>query len=79
MLRGTFGTTADRRLVYTLGGITEMINMTHTHTLSTGKHHLSPFWRHFLQMLGVMMVGMIGSGAILLTFVGLKTWDEVTT
>jgi hypothetical protein len=79
MLRGTFGTTADRRLVYTLGGITEMIDMTHTHTLSTGKHHLSPFWRHFLQMLGVMMVGMIGSGAVLLAFVGLKTWDEVTT
>ena len=56
-----------------------MIDMTHTHTLFTGRHHLSPFWRHFLQMLGVMMVGMIVSGAILLTFVGLKTWDEVTT
>lgn len=53
--------------------------MAHTHTLSTGTHHLSPFWRHFLQMLGVMAVGMIASGAVLLSFVGLKTWDEVTT
>ncbi len=53
--------------------------MTHTHTPLTGAHHLSPFWRHFLQMLAVMMVGMIVSGAIFLSFVGLKTWDEVTT
>jgi hypothetical protein len=30
-------------------------------------------------MLAVMMVGMIVSAAVLLTFVGLKTWDEVTT
>jgi hypothetical protein len=53
--------------------------MTHAHTLTRGKHHLSPFWRHFLQMLAVMMVGMIVSAAILLTVVGLKTWEEVTT
>ena len=53
--------------------------MTHTHTLLSRKHHLSPFWRHFWQMLAVMMVGMIVSAAILLTVVGLKTWDEVTT
>ena len=52
--------------------------MTHTHALKPGKH-LSPFWRHFLQMLAVMMSGMIASAAVLLTVVGLKTWEEVTT
>lgn len=41
--------------------------------------HVSPFWRHFWQMLGAMAVGMIVTGAIFLTAVGLKTWDEVTT
>jgi hypothetical protein len=56
-----------------------MIGMAHSHSLPTGKHHVSPFWRHFLQMLAVMMVGMIAAGAALLTMVGLKTWDEVTT
>jgi hypothetical protein len=30
-------------------------------------------------MLAVMMVGMIASAAVLLTIVGLKTWEEVTT
>jgi hypothetical protein len=53
--------------------------MTHTHTFLARSHHLSPFWRHFLQMLAVMMGGMIVSAAVLLTIVGLKTWDEVTT
>jgi hypothetical protein len=43
------------------------------------KRHLSPFWRHFLQMLAAMVVGMIATGAIFLTIVGAKTWDEVTT
>jgi hypothetical protein len=62
-----------------LEGIREMIDMTHPHTLLAAKHHLSPFWRHFLQMLAVMMIGMIASGAILLTVVGVKTWEEVTT
>jgi hypothetical protein len=56
-----------------------MVDMTHTHTLLAGKHHLSPFWRHFVQMLAVMMGGMIVSAAVLLTVVGLKTWEEVTT
>jgi hypothetical protein len=41
--------------------------------------HVSPFWRHFLQMLAAMVVGMIGTGAIVLSIVGLKTWGEVTT
>ncbi len=43
-----------------------------------GKRHMSPFWRHFLQMLAVMVVGMITTGAVFLTIVGVKTWDEVT-
>ena len=63
----------------TLERIVEMIEMTHSHTLRQGKHHLSPFWRHFLQMLSVMMVGMFVGGAVLVTIVGAKTWDEVTT
>ena len=42
------------------------------------KRHLPAFWRHFLQMLAAMAVGMIATGAIFLAAVGLKTWDEVT-
>jgi hypothetical protein len=42
------------------------------------KRHLSPFWRHFLKMLAAMAVGMLATGAIFLSIVGLKTWDEVT-
>jgi hypothetical protein len=57
----------------------EMVDMAHTQSLVPGRQHLSPFWRHFLQMLAVMMIGMIASAALLLTFVGLRTWDEVTT
>jgi hypothetical protein len=56
-----------------------MVHMTHSHTFNAREHHLSPFWRHFLQMLAVMMVGMIVGAAILVTVVGAKTWDEVTT
>jgi hypothetical protein len=40
--------------------------------------HMSPFWRHFLQMLAAMVVGMIATAAIFLAIVGLKTWGEVT-
>jgi hypothetical protein len=43
------------------------------------KRRISPFWRHFLEMLAAMVVGMIATGAIFLSVVGLKTWDEVTT
>jgi hypothetical protein len=39
---------------------------------------MPPFWRHFLQMLAAMVAGMIATGAVFLTIVGLKTWDEVT-
>lgn len=39
----------------------------------------SPFWRQFFQMFAAMVVGMIATGAIFLSVVGAKTWDEVTT
>ena len=67
---------------------------THTHDVGRGSrpirhvasgeahpHHegrLSPFWRHFLEMLGAMVVGMIATGAIFVSVVGVKSWDEVT-
>jgi hypothetical protein len=41
--------------------------------------HISPFWRHFLEMLAAMVAGMIATGAIFVSIVGLKSWDEVTT
>jgi hypothetical protein len=43
------------------------------------RRHMAPFWRHFLQMLAVMVAGAIGTGAVFLSVVGLKTWGEVTT
>ena len=43
------------------------------------KRHVPPFWRHFLQMLAVMVVGMFVSAVVLVTLAGLKTWDAVTT
>jgi hypothetical protein len=49
------------------------------HASRGGRRRLSPFWRHFLQMLIVMMLGMMAAAAIFVTIVGLKTWDEVTT
>jgi len=55
----------------------------HDKSLSTNSHgrrrRLSPFWRHFWQMFASMAAGMILTGAIFLSVVGLKTWDEVTT
>ena len=42
------------------------------------RRHLSPFWRHFLEMLGAMAVGMLATGALFLSITGLKTWDQVT-
>jgi hypothetical protein len=41
------------------------------------KRHLSPFWRHYLQMAAVMAVGMVASGALLVIVSGLKSWDAV--
>jgi hypothetical protein len=40
--------------------------------------HVSHFWRHFFEMLGIMIAGMIASGAVFLAVVGLETWDEIT-
>lgn len=37
--------------------------------------HLTPFWRHFLEMFGVMMAGMVVAAGIFLMIVGM-TWDE---
>jgi hypothetical protein len=42
------------------------------------KRHLPAFWRHFLEMLAAMAVGMIATGAVFLSVVGLKTWEQVT-
>lgn len=39
--------------------------------------HLSPFWRHYLQMLAVMAVGMVASAAIFLTIVS-TDWEQAT-
>jgi hypothetical protein len=50
-----------------------------TSTTTEAERHLSPFWRHFLQMLAAMMLGMIAAGAVFITVVGLKSWEEVTT
>lgn len=47
-------------------------------TAALKRRHLYPFWSHFLQMLGVMLVGMVATGAVFLGSVGLTTWDEVT-
>jgi hypothetical protein len=43
------------------------------------KRGISPFGRHFLELLAAMAAGMIAAGAIFESIVGLKTWDEVTT
>jgi hypothetical protein len=43
------------------------------------KRRVSPFWRHYLRMAAVMVVGMFASGAIFVSIVGLKSWDVVTT
>ena len=42
------------------------------------KRRISPFWRHFLEMFAAMVVGMIATGAVFLSIVGLKSWGEVT-
>jgi hypothetical protein len=42
-----------------------------------GAHVGSHFWRHFAEMFGVMVVGMIASAAVFLTIVQM-TWEEAT-
>ncbi len=55
--------------------------MTHTQAPTRGEQsaRLSPFWKHFWQMLAAMAVGMMATAALFLTVVGLATWGEVTT
>jgi hypothetical protein len=43
------------------------------HSADLGRH----FWRHFAEMFGIMVAGMIASAAIFLTIVQM-TWDEAT-
>jgi hypothetical protein len=42
------------------------------------RRHISPFWRHYLQMAIVMAVGMFAGGAILVLVTGITSWDDVT-
>jgi hypothetical protein len=49
----------------------------HTHRSDTHTRRLPPFWLHFVQMLGVMAAGMVGSAAIFLTIVGMD-WEQAT-
>lgn len=46
---------------------------------SPGGHrrHPSPFFRHFIEMVGVMVAGMFVGAAIFLTIIGMG-WDEAT-
>jgi hypothetical protein len=46
---------------------------------TSGHRRLSPFWRHFLEMLAVMVGGMLATGAIFVWVVGLVSWDEITS
>jgi hypothetical protein len=46
---------------------------------ASGRRRLSPFWRHFLEMLAMMVVGMLATGAIFVSVVGLASWDEITS
>ncbi len=43
------------------------------------KRYLPPLWRHFLEMVATMVAGMIATGAIFVSIVGVKSWDQVTT
>jgi hypothetical protein len=60
------------------GHAVEAVSPSTSPTASHRRRHISPFWRHFWEMLAAMAVGMIATGAIFLSVVGLKTWDEVT-
>jgi uncharacterized membrane protein YfcA len=39
------------------------------------RRRLSPFWRHLLEMLGAMLIGMIAGAAVFLSIVQV-TWEE---
>jgi hypothetical protein len=57
--------------------MSHLVSRSHAHGVHH-KRHLPTFWRHFLEMLAAMAVGMIATGAIFLSVVGLKTWEQVT-
>jgi len=80
---GSLGTIDPFRLGFArtrLEATAEVVLMAGTHApIPLERRHVSPFWRHFLEMLAVMAVGMIATGAIFLAIVGLNTWEEVTT
>ena len=57
--------------------MSHLVSRSHAHGFHH-KRHLPTFWRHFLEMLAAMAVGMIATGAIFLSVVGLKTWEQVT-
>lgn len=40
---------------------------------------LSPFWRHFWEMLAAMLVGMVLAAAIFAVVVHAKSWNQITT
>jgi hypothetical protein len=43
----------------------------------TRHRHLTPFWRHFLEMFAVMVAGMVAFAAVFVTIVDMK-FDEAT-
>jgi len=49
------------------------------HPTATGRRRLSPFWRHFWQMLAAMGVGMVLTAAVFAVVVQAKSWDQVLT
>lgn len=55
--------------------------MSQTHAVGQSsaprKHHVSLFWRHFVEMFAAMVIGMVVSAGVFLTIVGM-TWDEAT-
>ena len=57
--------------------MSHLVSRSHAHGVHH-KRHLPTFWRHFLEMLAAMAVGMIATGAVFLSVVGLKTWEQVT-
>ena len=55
-------------------------NSTPTTQLEAGMQpHRPRFWRHFIEMLAVMVAGMLASGFALARSVGLTSWEKVTT
>jgi NhaP-type Na+/H+ or K+/H+ antiporter len=65
--------------------------MAHTHTQTEerreqtheGAHegsagHTAGFWRHYLEMLGVMVAGMLSAAVIISVAVRASSWDQVT-